>query len=120
MANLEREWVGFDLDGTLAVYDGWQGPNHIGKPIPEMVRLLKLYLAAGFIVKIFTARAVEKSTIPHVQEWCEKHIGVKLPVTNVKDFDMLLLYDDRCMSVQKNTGNILGYFDVHALLGDKL
>lgn len=24
-------WIGVDLDGTLAGYDGWVGPEHIGK-----------------------------------------------------------------------------------------
>ena len=25
-------WYGFDLDGTLAEYDKWEGISHIGKP----------------------------------------------------------------------------------------
>ena len=32
-------WIGFDLDGTLAKYDGWQGLDHIGEPIEAIVRL---------------------------------------------------------------------------------
>jgi hypothetical protein len=30
-------WIGVDLDGTLAFYDEWIGPEHIGAPIPGMV-----------------------------------------------------------------------------------
>jgi hypothetical protein len=26
-------WIGVDLDGTLAHYDGWKGIDHIGEPI---------------------------------------------------------------------------------------
>jgi hypothetical protein len=34
-------WVGVDLDGTLAEYHGFKGPEHIGKPIPKMVARVK-------------------------------------------------------------------------------
>ena len=33
----EEEWVGFDLDGTLAKYDGWKGIDHIGEPVESVV-----------------------------------------------------------------------------------
>ena len=32
-----KAWIGTDLDGTLAKYDGWKGWQHIGDPIPKMV-----------------------------------------------------------------------------------
>jgi hypothetical protein len=50
-------WIGVDLDGTLAHYDGWKGADHIGAPIPAMVERVKGWLAEGKTVKIFTARA---------------------------------------------------------------
>ena len=28
-----KGWYGFDLDGTLAKYDGWKGIDHIGEPV---------------------------------------------------------------------------------------
>lgn len=40
----------------------------------------------------------------HIEQWCLKHIGVVLEVTNVKDFGMVELWDDRCVRVLKNTG----------------
>jgi hypothetical protein len=49
-------WIGVDLDGTLAHYDGWKGADHIGAPIPVMVERVKGWLAEGKTVKIFTAR----------------------------------------------------------------
>jgi hydroxymethylpyrimidine pyrophosphatase-like HAD family hydrolase len=49
-------WIGVDLDGTLAHYDGWKGANHIGEPIPAMVERVKRWLAEGKTVKIMTAR----------------------------------------------------------------
>lgn len=33
----ERPWIGVDLDGTLAEYHGWQGPDNIGSPVQPMV-----------------------------------------------------------------------------------
>ena len=36
-----EKWIGFDLDGTLAEYDGWKGIEHIGKPIKPMCDLIK-------------------------------------------------------------------------------
>lgn len=49
-------WIGVDLDGTLAEYDGWKGPSHIGKPIEPMVARVKEWLKEGKDVRIFTAR----------------------------------------------------------------
>lgn len=49
-------WYGFDLDGTLAKYDGWKGIDHIGEPIKPMVDLIKEMYGEGKIVKIMTAR----------------------------------------------------------------
>jgi len=107
-----KGWIGVDLDGTLAVYDGWRGPEHIGEPVPEMVLRVKAWLAAGEEVRVFTARChangragLEQSrVIILIEEWCRQHIGVVLPVTNIKDFGMKALWDDRAVRVVANTG----------------
>lgn len=108
-------WVGFDLDGTLARYDGWKGERHIGDPIPAMVEKVRSFLERGIEVRIFTARVsgdrqgiTLEENIQLIQDWTEKHIGVRLLVTSVKDFGMIVLFDDRCVQVEKNTGIILG------------
>lgn len=49
-------WYGFDLDGTLAKYDGWKGIDHIGEPVKPMVDLIKRMHDEGKVVKIMTAR----------------------------------------------------------------
>lgn len=49
-------WYGFDLDGTLAKYDKWEGIDHIGEPIAPMVKLIKRMHDEGKTVKIMTAR----------------------------------------------------------------
>lgn len=107
-------WIGVDLDGTLAFYDGWKGPEHIGDPIAPMAERVRQWLAQGRTVKIFTARACVAEQIPVVQAWARKHFGVALEVTNQKDFGMVELWDDRCVQVQPNTGLPVAEFWRHS------
>lgn len=65
-------WYGFDLDGTLAVYDKWEGIDHIGEPVKPMVDLIKRMHAKGEIVKILTARVAPRADPEYVdRETCE-------------------------------------------------
>jgi len=100
-------WIGVDLDGTLAKYGTNQMVRGIGEPIEPIVALIKKWLGEGLEVKIFTARASVPELVPPVQDWLEKIRLPRLEVTNVKDFGMLLLLDDRAISVEYNTGRIL-------------
>ncbi|MGD9728204.1 MAG: hypothetical protein AB7R40_23125 [Nitrospiraceae bacterium] len=107
----EQGWIGVDLDGTLAEYHGWQGPDHIGPPIDLMVKRVKRWLADGEDVRIFTARVADDpdgAARVAIQQWCEQFIGTVLPVTNVKDYGMIELWDDRVVAVSRNEGRILG------------
>ncbi len=99
-------WIGVDLDGTLAFYGGWISPDHIGEPIAPMVARVKDWLGQGIEVRIFTARAwrAEAKDITAIQDWSEKHIGIRLMVTNEKDYGMIELWDDRAIQVQYNKG----------------
>ena len=53
-------WYGFDLDGTLARYDGWKGIDHIGEPVAPMVRLVQAMRKGGLEVRILTARVAPR------------------------------------------------------------
>lgn len=100
-------WIGVDLDGTLATYDEWRGVEHIGEPIGCMVLRVKHWLAQGVDVRIFTARVYGEgraAALPHIEAWCEKHIGQVLPVTCTKDYGMVELWDDRAVQVIPNEG----------------
>lgn len=111
-------WIGVDLDGTLAQYHGFKGPEVIGEPIPEMLDKVKQMLADGVDVRIFTARVYSGMTEDRNREarlasdaisaWCMMHLGRVIPITCVKDYGMYILYDDRAVQVQRNTGRILG------------
>lgn len=112
-----KPWIGVDLDGTLAEYNGWIDELHIGAPIPRMITLVKEWIKDGKEVRIFTARVCDTPDSENkvrdvdlvrkvIQNWCEEHIGVRLPVTNVKDYGMIELWDDRAVRVVKNEGRI--------------
>ena len=113
-------WIGVDLDGTLAHYDGWNG-GAIGEPVPAMLRRVEDWLAMGREVRIFTARVaatgkrkasgeVDSQEFADaqrqaIQDWTHKHLGVRLRVTAVKDFAMAELWDDRAIGVKLNEGD---------------
>jgi hypothetical protein len=104
-------WIAVDLDGTLAQYEGWQGAEHIGPPIPKMLERVKEWVAAGLDVRIFTARAWDNSgredlseVLSVIENWCLEHVGRVLPITNEKDYGMVELWDDRCIQIEHNTG----------------
>lgn len=108
------EWIGVDLDGTLAHYDGWKGADHIGDPIPTMVERVKGWLREGWRVKIMTARVWSDGSMTrnreayiatkYIHNWCLENLGTVLEVTCQKDFEMISLWDDRAVRVVCNTG----------------
>lgn len=107
-------WIGFDLDGTLARYDGWRGDADIGRPIPAACLLAKQLIAAGARLRIMTARVsrahhtaeeILANTV-FIQDWTEVFLGVRLPVTAEKDMLMQALYDDRAIPLEFNTGRL--------------
>ena len=103
-SRIGNRWIGVDLDGTLAHWDGWKGHEHIGEPIPAMVERVKRWIKMDIEVRIFTARAsIPEHTIP-VEKWLARNGLGGLRVTNEKDYRMLQLWDDRCVQVVPNTG----------------
>jgi len=103
------EWIGVDLDGTLAEYDKWCGPSHIGKPISKMVDRVKRWLKDGKDVQILTAR-VHKDNPGKVESelainlWTKRVFGKSLKTRADKDLNMIELWDDRCIQLLTNTG----------------
>ncbi len=73
-------WIGVDLDGTLAHYDGWAGPESIGEPIPLMMARVREWLALGREVRIFTARCC----VPEQRSPIDNHqFGERCSLPNV-------------------------------------
>lgn len=75
-----KGWYGFDLDGTLAKYDKWEGIDHIGEPVKPMVDLIKRMHAEGKVVKILTARVAPKEK-PEIKPnpYLENHLTIGSP-----------------------------------------
>lgn len=127
---LPEGWVGFDLDGTVAQYTEFKGWQHIGDPVPGMINFIKKLRASGIQCKIFTARcsaesrAIDGLTFEQVekviQDWTEKYIGERLPVTSEKGCSMICFFDDSAVQINKNTGCITAGEKGFAPFVDKL
>jgi len=100
-------WYGVDLDGTLAIWNETSTLDRIGAPIPAMVDMVRRMVDNGIRVKIFTARACNPAQIPKIRAWMKQNGLPDLEITNVKDYYMERLYDDRAIRVERNTGKIL-------------
>ncbi len=108
-----REWIGVDLDGTLALYNGFQGHDCIGEVIEPMKERVLRWHDAGIKVKIFTARAsgdvAEVAAAKyHIAKWLETNGFPPFEITSIKDYYMTELYDDRAVQVEFNTGRLIG------------
>lgn len=102
-------WVGVDLDGTLAHYDGWKGIDHIGAPVQPMMDRVKGWLAGGKTVKIFTARVAvpepdRSAVVAAIHAWLVANGLPRLDITNAKDLGTIEIWDDRAVQVRINTG----------------
>jgi hypothetical protein len=95
-------WIGVDFDGTLATYTEFKGEGHTGEPIEPMVRKVRVWLREGRDVRLFTARKPH----PNLRKWMKEHLGEVLKITNIKDRFMVAFYDDRAVSVERNTGKV--------------
>ena len=104
---IPRAWTGVDLDGTLAYHDRSSAYDKIGEAIPVMLNLVKKMINNGIRVKIFTARATDPEQLSIIRKWLKANGLPELEITNVKDYNMLRLYDDRCIQVEHNTGRLI-------------
>ena len=67
------------------------------------LRLIASQAPIGNIRFLSAAESIEA-----IREWCRKHIGQTLPITCVKDYGMVQLWDDRAVQVRPNTGQVVG------------
>lgn len=106
--------IAVDLDGTLAVYDGWQGVAHIGDPVPFMVERVKKWIEDGVDVEIFTARVSSNSNEEaneaehYIQKWLKANGLPNLEVTAIKKKKFKEFWDDRAVHIIPNTGKTIG------------
>jgi len=119
---MSQAWWGIDLDKTMAVYDTFIGPEHIGAPIMCTIRRVRYWLRQGRDVRVFTARVHLPRFLDEnfrqasqdalaaanaIDEFCLDHFGRRLPITCEKDSHMVLLLDDRAEQVIPNKGKLV-------------
>jgi hypothetical protein len=105
---MNKQWLGVDLDGTLAYYAKWSGIEHIGEPISNIKELLLVLHSKGVNIKIFTARIAEKGAIKYIKQWLKNNDFPNWEITNIKDMHCVEIWDDRCVQVIRNTGKLKG------------
>jgi len=105
---LGEPWIGIDLDGTLAIIDHNTSGVVIGEPVEVMRIILESHITEGYKIKIFTARASYPEQIPIVKKWLKDNNFPELEITCQKDFAMIRFYDDSAVTIERNTGRILG------------
>jgi hypothetical protein len=108
-----REWIGVDFDGTLVKTMDYKGIVDLrkGEPVMAMVQRVRDWLDDGKNIRIMTARvcgqAGPENAAKHrkvVEDFCLEHFGERLVVTHEKDFDMVELWDDRAVQVERDEG----------------
>ncbi len=103
----EKGWIGVDLDGTLAFNEAYSPMNKIGDPVPLMLKRVKNLIKQGYRVKIFTARAQDSDQVLLIRKWLLQNGLPSLEITNLKDYNMIKLFDDRAVQVERNTGKLI-------------
>lgn len=90
-----------DLDGVLAQYSGWQGPDHIGEPMPGAGEFLKALTDMGFEIVIHTTRDQAKVAKWLIENKISRIIDIAhiSKITNQKVTAMAYI-DDRAICFQ--------------------
>lgn len=109
MAN--DKWLAVDLDGTLAVYNGWSGEDHIGDLVLPVAEKIKQRVNDGWKVAIFTARVSgQPAEAAHAEgiiwRWLEDNNIANFisGITANKHKHFREFWDDRAIAVVKNHG----------------
>ena len=72
-----------------------------------MVSFVQNLILLEYVVKIHTLRLddgfhdINKIT-NLIEDWCESNLGKKLEIVNIKDHNMIALYDDKAFSAKFN------------------
>lgn len=118
---MDKRVIAVDLDGTLAHYDGWKGPEHIGVIIQSVANALKMAKDEGADIWIFTARVSDPDDAEVAGNYIVKYLtenGIPFDgLTAVKHKFFTEFWDDRAIQVIKNTGEFVMYSDGTPMAG---
>jgi len=109
--------IAVDFDGTLAHYEGYKGVGVYGEAVPSMLKRVRNWLAEGHKVVIFTSRVEDSANSDDegvwfqefcgISHWLKKHKLPELEITCIKSKSFTEIWDDRAVTVERNTGRIL-------------
>lgn len=105
-----RNIVSIDFDGVISVYNGWEGKNHLGKPIDGAKEFIEKLLKAGFTPVVWTTRDQDQ-----IGNWLKTNKFPPIEVTNLK-YPSTIYIDDRCIQFKgdyKDLMNDLKTYDVY-------
>jgi hypothetical protein len=111
VAQKPHGWIGVDFDCTIAYHIiGDLRREVLGPPVVVMVERVRRWLKLGYKVRLFTARAANPrpGELKALEDWCLTYLGQIIPITCIKDDDMICIYDDRAVGVEINTGQLIG------------
>lgn len=106
---LPRIPVAIDLDGTLAQYDTWQGEEVIGEPIPGALEFLRALYDRGYVIYIFSARAITELGRQAIWRWLRKY-GLEALIEDVtweKLYRFYRIVDDRAITFRGDYNDVL-------------
>lgn len=64
----KRKTVAFDFDGVVSEYHGFQGLEHVGEPIPEILQTIQKLKSLGHTILIYSTRATDL-----IRNYCNKY-----------------------------------------------
>lgn len=113
--------IALDFDRTLAYYYGGKDAiKSVGKPIPQMVERVKVWLSKGYSVSIFTARVAPvgragERTCQFIEEQKQMILNFlieaglpEMEITAIKYPKFTHFVDDKACGVEENTGKFVG------------
>jgi dTMP kinase len=97
-------YIGVDFDGTLAKALDQYREGEVGSPIWNMIFRVQRWLKEGKKVKIITARGGNPTDEAAIHYFLNQVGLPPLQVTNVKDKDMIAMWDDKAVTVCRDSG----------------
>ncbi|MDD4482689.1 MAG: hypothetical protein PHP18_05675 [Bacilli bacterium] len=108
-----KKSVCVDLDGVLARYDGWQGIEIIGDPIPNAKEFMEVLYEKYYVI-IHTTRAETKEGCQIVHRWLHKH---KIHHDKIVGKPIAIAYiDDRALLHPTNNESYISLYDAVNIL----
>ena len=77
MSDKKPRTVAFDFDGVISEYHGFEGIEHTGEPIAEVVETIRKLKTFGNTILIYSTRGEEL-----IKEYCNKHA---IPIDYIND-----------------------------------